>query len=55
MQAASELAAISTAIAAAGPCSPASSRLRIAIDATFVSGEYRNTTADIVVIALMKK
>ena len=46
---------ISTAQAAAAPASPASSRFRIAIDATLVSGEYRNTTAEIVVIALTKK
>src|SRR3569832_497707 len=43
------------AIAAAAPISPASSRFRMAMAATFVSGEYRNTTAEIVVIALMKK
>ena len=50
-----ETTPINTAIAAAAPISPASSRLRIAIDATLVSGEYRNTTAEIVVMALMKK
>ena len=50
-----DAAVISTAQAAAAPISPASSRLRIAIAATLVSGEYRNTTAEIVVIALMKK
>ena len=50
-----EATPISTAIAAAAPISPASSRFRMAIDATLVSGEYRNTTAEIVVIALMKK
>ena len=32
-------ATISTAIAAAAPISPASSRLRMAIEATLVSGE----------------
>jgi hypothetical protein len=50
-----EAAVISTAQAAAAPISPASSRFRMAIDATLVSGEYRNTTAEMVVIALMKK
>ena len=50
-----EAAAISTAHAAAGPASPASSRFRIVTDASLVSGEYRKTTAEIVVIALMKK
>ena len=50
-----EPAVMSTAQAAAGPASPASSRFRIAIAATLVSGDYRNTTAEIVVIALMKK
>jgi hypothetical protein len=34
-----DVSMMSTAQAAAGPASPASSRLRIAIDATFVSGE----------------
>ena len=50
-----EMPAISTAIAAAAPVSPASSRLRMATDASLVSGEYRNTTAEMVVMALMKK
>jgi hypothetical protein len=46
---------IRTAMAAAAPISPASSRFRMAIDATLVSGEYRNTTAEMVVMALMKE
>ena len=45
-----EVASTSVAIAAAGPIWPASSRFRIATDAGCVSGEYRNATADTVVI-----
>ena len=37
---------------AAAPISPASSRFKMATDASFVSGEYRNTTAEMVTIAL---
>ena len=48
-------AAIRMAMAAAAPISPASSRFRMAMAATLVSGEYKKTTAEIVVIALMKK
>src|SRR5437660_6478749 len=50
-----DAATISVAIAAAGPISPASSRLRIASDASWVSGAYRNTTAEMVTIALTKR
>jgi hypothetical protein len=48
-------ATISVAIAAAAPISPASSMLRIATDASCVSGAYRNTTAEIVTIALTNR
>src|ERR1022692_78839 len=50
-----DAATINVAIAAAGPISPASSRMRIASEASCVSGAYRNTTADMVTIALMKR
>ena len=46
--------AIITAQAAAAPISPASSKLRMAIEATLVSGEYKNTTAEMVVMAFTK-
>ena len=41
--------------AAAGAMSPASSMFRTAIEASVVFGEYRNTTADTVVIALTNR
>lgn len=50
-----EARAINTAMAAAAPISPASSRFRMAMAATLVSGAYRNTTAEMVVMALTKK
>ena len=50
-----EISAIKTAMAAAAPISPASSKFKIAMAATLFSGEYKNTTAEIVVMALMKK
>ena len=42
-------------IAAAGDWSPASSMLRTATDAKVVSDEYRNTTAETVVIAFTNR
>ena len=45
-----EVNTIRVAIAAAGPTSPLSSRFNIATEASVVSGEYRNTAAEIVVI-----
>jgi hypothetical protein len=50
-----DVAMISEAMAAAEPIAPASSSCRIEIAASVVFGEYRNTTAEIVVIALTKK
>ena len=46
---AAAVATIIIPIAAAGAMSPASSIFRIATEASAVSGEYRNTTADTVV------
>ena len=42
-------------MAAAEACSPASSMLSTATEASAVSGEYRNTTADTVVMALTNR
>src|SRR5215471_360388 len=50
-----DAATISVAIAAAAPISPASSRSSMASDASLVSGEYRKTTAEMVVMALTKR
>ena len=49
------MAAIITAMAAAAAMSPASSRFKIATAPKRVSGDYKNTTAEIVVIAATKK
>ena len=52
------LAVVSTineAMAAAGPSSPASSKFKIETDAGRVSVEYRNTSADTVVMALINR
>ena len=49
-----EVATISVAIAAAEPMAPISSSRMIEIEASVVFGEYRNTTAEMVVIAFTK-
>ena len=50
-----EVSTIRVAIAVAGPILPSASRFRIATEASVVSGEYRNTTVEIVVMALMNR
>ena len=42
-------------MAAAGAMSPASSMFKTATEASIVSGEYKKTTADTVVIAFKNK
>ena len=50
-----EVYTIIKAIAAAGAMSPASSMFNTATDASIVSGEYRKTTAETVVIAFRNR